>query len=133
MDYQIKKFEKIVDKRGSLIIFLKKSDLDKHQHNFGQIYFVTFNKKGQVRGNHYHKKWHEWFGIVEGKVEVILENVKTKSRKIFILTSNRDKYVRLETGPFVAHAIKSLSNSASLLSYADSEWNSKDTFQYKLI
>ena len=133
MDYQIKKFEKIVDKRGSLIIFLKKSDLDKYHHNFGQIYFVTFSKRGQVRGNHYHKKWHEWFGIVEGKVEVVLENVKTKTRKKIILSSDRDKYVRLETGPFVAHAIKSLSNSASLLSYADSEWNSKDTIKYKLI
>ncbi len=133
MRYHITKFKKIIDVRGQLIIFLKNSELEKQHKNFGQIYFVTFNKKGVVRGNHYHKKWREWFGVVSGKVQVILEDVKTKKRKKFILDAVKDKYTRLETGPFIAHGIKCLSQKASLLSYTDTVWNKSDTYEYKLI
>ena len=86
MNYKITQFEKINDDRGSLIVFLKESELDDAKKRFGQIYFVTFKKKGVVRGNHYHKKWHEWFGVVSGRVEVVLEDVRTKKRKQIIGT-----------------------------------------------
>ncbi|MEN9327877.1 MAG: hypothetical protein RI947_685 [Candidatus Parcubacteria bacterium] len=133
MDYKRTHFQKKTDKRGSLIVFLKESELDDAKKKFGQIYFVTFSEKGIVRGNHYHKKWHEWFGVVDGKVEVVLEDVRTKERKKLILDAKKDKYVRLETGPYIAHAIRSLTKYASLLSYADGEWDGQDTHQYTLI
>mgnify|MGYP001597084709 FL=1 len=132
LDFKVSKFKSFSDKRGKLIVFLKESELLDAKKKFGQIYFVTFNKKGVVRGNHYHKKWHEWFGIIEGKVKVIIEDVKTKQRKHIILSAERDKYVRIETGPYIAHAIISLNKHASLLSYANSEWNDKDTHHYKI-
>ena len=132
LDFKVSKFKSFSDKRGKLIVFLKESELLDAKKKFGQIYFVTFNKKGVVRGNHYHKKWHEWFGIIEGKVKVIIEDVKTKQRKHIILSAERDKYVRIETGPYIAHAIISLTKHASLLSYANSEWNDKDTHHYKI-
>ncbi len=132
-NYRITHFEKIKDSRGSLIVFLKESEIKHAKKKFGQIYFVTFSKRGAVRGNHYHKKWYEWFGIVDGKVEVVLVNVKTKEQKRLILDAKKDKYVRLETGPYVAHAIKSLTKYASLLSYADSEWHTTDTYKYKIL
>ena len=134
LDYKITHFEKKSDSRGSLIVFLKESELDDAKKKFGQIYFVTFTKKGVVRGNHYHKRWHEWFGIVDGKVEVVLEDVRTKKREVVTLDAKKDKYIRLETGPYIAHAIKSLTKNASLLSYADGEWKSQDdTHHYLLI
>jgi len=133
MNYKITQFEKINDDRGSLIVFLKESELDDAKKRFGQIYFVTFKKKGVVRGNHYHKKWHEWFGVVSGRVEVVLEDVRTKKRKQIILDAKKDQYVRLETGPYIAHAIKSLTGYASLLSYADTQWSDKDTHYHKLL
>lgn len=133
INYKIEKFKKFTDKRGTLVVFLKKSELNKNQRNFGQIYFVTFNKKGVVRGNHYHKKWHEWFGIVSGKLEVILENVKNKKRVRLVLDANHDKYVRLKIGPYVAHAFKSLTKYAALINYANGEWNKNDDFDYKLL
>lgn len=132
-DYKIENIEKFIDKRGDLVVFLKKSDLKKNQQIFGQIYFVTFNKKGVVRGNHYHKKWHEWFGIVEGKVKVVLENIKTKKRVILELNANHNKYLRLKINPYIAHAFISLTNHASLINYSNKEWSSKDTFPYKLL
>lgn len=132
-NFKITNFKTFSDKRGKLIVFLKESELYTKKNKFGQIYFVTFKKKGVVRGNHYHKKWHEWFGIVEGKVKVVVEDVRTKKRKQITLSAEKDKYVRIETGPYIAHAIQSLSKNASLLSYADSEWDDGDTHHYKLL
>jgi dTDP-4-dehydrorhamnose 3,5-epimerase len=133
LDFKINKFKTYSDSRGKLIVFLKRSELNKAKSKFGQIYFVTFKKKGTIRGNHYHKRWHEWFGIIEGKVKVIIEDVRTKKREEIILSAKKDKYVRIETGPNIAHAILSLTNNATLLSYADGEWSSTDTHYYKLV
>jgi len=133
LDFKLTKFKSYSDNRGKLIVFLKESELHDAKKKFGQIYFVTFNRKGVVRGNHYHKKWHEWFGIVEGKVMVVIENVRTKQRKQLILSAEKNRYTRIETGPYIAHAIKSLTKTASLLSYADTEWHKKDTHFYQLL
>jgi len=133
MNYKLTEFEKHSDNRGDLIVFLKKSDLDNHFKTFGQIYFVTFEKKGVVRGNHYHNKWHEWFGIIAGKIEVFLEDIHTKERKTLILDAKKDKYTRLEIGPHVAHKFRSISKYAALINYADSEWYSDDTISYEII
>lgn len=133
LDFKIAKFKTFSDSRGKLIVFLRDTELHGTKKKFGQIYFVTFNHKGAVRGNHYHKKWNEWFGIVEGKVKVVIEDVRTKERKQLTLDAQKDKYVRIETGPFIAHAIVSLTKNASLLSYADSVWSKKDTHFYKVI
>ncbi len=133
MDYKIEKFQKFSDERGDLIVFLRESQLVDAKKKFGQIYFVTFNKKNIIRGNHYHKKWHEWFGIVTGKVHVYLKDVRTNRTKNFILDAKKDHYKRLEIGPYIAHAFKSISSQAALLNYADSEWYSQDSIHYKLI
>lgn len=133
MDYKIQKFKKFSDKRGELIVFLRRSELEEEKKRFGQIYFVTFNEKNIVRANHYHKKWFEWFGIVAGKLQVVLEDVRTKERKEFILDAKHDMYRRLQTGPYVAHAFKSLTRYAALVNYADDEWSADDVFFYKLL
>ena len=131
-NFKVTKLKSFVDERGKLIVFLQTKELNEKHKYFGQIYFVTFSKKGAVRGNHYHKKWYEWFGIVEGKVKVIIEDVRTKKRKQITLSAEKDKYIRIETGPYIAHAIVSLTKRASLLSYADTEWTTDDTHYYKL-
>jgi len=133
MDYKIEHFEKFNDKRGQLVVFLKNRDLKKKFKNFGQIYFVTFEKKGIIRANHYHKKLREWFGVVNGKVKVNLVDVKTTERKEMILDGNSKKYVRLEIGPNIAHGFKSVSDSVSLLNYTDREWLAEDVFPMEVI
>lgn len=134
MDYKIEYFEKYNDKRGQLVVFLRNQDLKKKQKAFGQIYFVTFDKKNSIRGNHYHKKWREWFGVVSGRLKVVFMDMKTKEKKEFILDgSDTDKYIRLEIGPNVAHAFKNISDRASLLNYSDKEWSASDTFQVEVM
>jgi dTDP-4-dehydrorhamnose 3,5-epimerase-like enzyme len=121
------------DKRGKLVVFLKNQELKKKNKSFGQIYFITFKKKGIIRGNHYHKNWREWLAIVEGKAQVELENVKTKKHFSIVLDAESDKLIRLEIGPDIAHGFKSLSRTASLLNYAEKEWFPNDTFPYQLL
>jgi len=133
MDYKIQHLEKHNDYRGQLIVFLKKSCLHQKYKKFGQIYFVTFDKKGVVRGNHYHKKWREWFGVITGKLQVMLKDFKTGEVKKFILDGNSNKYIRLEIGPNIIHAFKSLSEKASLLNYASKPWSAKDDFSVKIL
>lgn len=133
MDYKIENFDKFIDNRGDLIVFLKASNLNKKYREFGQIYFVTFSKKGVVRANHYHKRIREWFGVVNGKVSVILKDIKTEEKKKLILDAKSDKYIRLEIGPNVAHAFKSLTANASVVNYTDQEWSSDDVFPLQLL
>lgn len=132
MDFTLKKFNKFSDQRGDLIVFLQRGDLADAYKTFGQIYFVTFTQKGIIRGNHYHNVWHEWFGVVAGKVRVTLEDVKTKKRKVFILDAKKDQYTRLEIAPGIAHKIESMSKYAALLNYADGEWSEDDSIRYEI-
>lgn len=133
MNYTLKKFKKYSDERGDLVVFLNANELTNEYKRFGQIYFVTFAKKNIVRGNHYHKVWHEWFGVVEGSVKIILEDVATKERKEIILSADDKEYKRLEIGPNIAHALVSLTNTASVVNYADKPWQKKDSIFYKVI
>lgn len=133
MDFQLDAFEAHNDERGKLVVFLKEPELTEEYKKFGQIYFITFSGPGVIRGNHYHKNWHEWFGIVQGKVEAVVEDVRTKERKTFILDAEKDGYMRLQTGPYVAHAFRCLSTTAALLNYANSKWNDHDTLPYTLL
>lgn len=133
MDYRLEKYEKYRDHRGDLVVFLRQSELTTEHKMFGQIYFVTFKKKGAVRGNHYHKTWREWFGIVSGKIDVFLMDVRTKEQVHFVLDAKKDKYVRLEIGPYMVHTFRSKTKHAALLNYAIGEWTKKDDFHYELI
>jgi len=133
MDFKITHFEKFNDHRGQLVVFLKKTEIAEKDKTFGQIYFVTFKKAGTIRGNHYHKKWREWFGIVSGKIEVFLEDVLTGERVTLFLDADVDRYVRLEIGPNIAHTFKSVSEYAALLNYANGEWNKRDDFDFKVV
>jgi dTDP-4-dehydrorhamnose 3,5-epimerase len=133
INIKLSKFEKHSDGRGDLVVFLKNKELEDIHKNFGQIYFVTFKKKGTIRGNHYHKKWKEWFGIISGKTKVLLKDVKTGDEKKLILNAASKRYRRLEIGPYIAHTFVSLSDYAAIINYADAPWSDMDDYDYKLI
>lgn len=133
IDYKIEHFEKFKDQRGDLVVFLRKRELESKFQKFGQIYFVTFDKKGIIRANHYHKKLREWFGVVSGRVQVKLRDVKTGKEKVLELDANSSDYIRLEIGPMVAHAFKSLTPFASVVNYTDQEWTKEDVFPVKIL
>ena len=135
MDYEIVECSTFRDGRGVLVEFLRQDEMPTVHHGFGQIYCVTFDRPNQIRGNHYHTLGTEWFGIVEGRMEVVLEDIRTKQRDQFILESDAEKFVRLRVGPYVAHAFRNLSPRAVLVDYSNTQYdrNAPDRTTYILI
>lgn len=126
MEYEITYCEKHTDERGYLVEFLKNSELEDEYKKFGQIYFVTFEKPDMVRGNHYHTKIYEWFGVANGVLEVILADVRTNERVNLILRGDDKKFVRLHIAPYVAHAFRNISDTAVLIDYGTKEYFKED-------
>lgn len=133
MDFDIEEVETHNDNRGKLIIFLERNNLPENLKSFGEVFYITFAKKGVVRANHYHKNWQEWFVVVSGKLKVVLEDIRTKKRYSTILKSSHKQIVRIRVGPYVAHAFKSLTKSAYLLNYSTHIWKKDDVFKYNLM
>lgn len=131
MDMQIHKIELHNDKRGELMVFLTNSSFVKKDRKFGQIYLITFAKKGVIRGNHYHKKWREWFTVVHGRLELFLKDIKTGETQKMIL-NNKNQHIGIEIGPYIAHTFRSLSTSATLLNYASHKWSKYDCIPAKI-
>ncbi len=123
------------DERGFLVDFLKADELKGEDKKFGQMYFVTFEKPGAVRGNHYHETKKEWFVVGQGKVLVILEDVKTKARETIILDGDDDKYTRLMVGENIAHSFVNLTPFAYLVNYCNKSYHARkpDSIFYELV
>lgn len=126
IDYKIIHSKKYIDDRGYLVEFLKNCELTGDDQFFGQIYFVTFEKPHQVRGNHYHTKFSEWFGVAYGTLKVVLEDVRTKENTSFVLSSDDKSFIRLNIGPYTAHAFQNLTPTAVLLDYCNKEYNTEN-------
>lgn len=126
MDYSIIECSTFRDARGVLVEFLRADELQAKHQSFGQIYCVTFDRPNQVRGNHFHTRGTEWFGVVEGRLQVVLEDTRSKEREEFILESDAEKFVQLRVGPHVAHAFRNLSPRAVLVDYSSTQYDRED-------
>lgn len=135
MKYSIKKATKRRDKRGFLVDFLKLDELDDQDKIFGQAYCVTFDAPSSVRGNHYHSGKKEWFVAVSGKLQVVLEDVRSGERVEFILNGDSDEYNRIEISENIAHAFKNISRTAVMINYCNKPYHHEDpdSIRYKLL
>lgn len=90
------------DKRGLITDLLEKKMIN-------TVTLIT-QKKGTVRGNHYHKKTIQWNYLLSGKIEVVgKKNGKNKKK---IILKQGDLVV---TDKKEAHAIKALIDSRFLV------------------
>lgn len=64
-----------VDKRGSIFDFV--------EEKVGHIGMVTFNK-GVTRGNHYHKKSYQYSYVIEGKLKLVLSDLKGNKKEMIL-------------------------------------------------
>jgi dTDP-4-dehydrorhamnose 3,5-epimerase-like enzyme len=132
MDFDVVKLEKKKSENGFLIEFLTRHELNNKE--FSQIYVATI-LPGKSRGNHYHKKKLEWFTILNGRVKVILEDVKTKDKKELILDSSDQFLYRVFLNVGTAHIFKNISDSTVVLvAYTNKVYdsNNPDTYEYKV-
>ena len=90
------------DNRGFIIDLLEKK-------NINAITFIN-QKKGKIRGNHFHKKTIQWNYLIKGKLELLTR--KNKQKIIRTLMKEGDL---VETSKNESHAIKALKNSEFLV------------------
>lgn len=123
MQIEIEKCEVFHDERGDLIQFVTASFLRDKGLVFGQIYLLTFDKAGVVRGNHYHHHSAEVFCLISGEVEIICESVDTKERVSKRLKTEDHQFIKIYVGHKIAHAIRSISDFAVMVSFSSEEYN----------
>ena len=109
------------DKRGFIIDLLVKK-------NINAITLIT-QKKGKIRGNHFHKKTIQWNYLVKGELELF-----TKKNKGKIIKTIMKKGDLVVTTKNESHAFKALKNSEFLVftqgPRGGKEYD-KDTFRLK--
>ena len=103
------------DSRGWLAEVLKPNDVTRK--NFGQI-LLTVPYPNETKGNHYHKDRVEWFIVLKGKVTFTLTHIKTKKKKVLLLSDNPIK--SLSIPPLWHHTLHNItSEPAIVLIYYD--------------
>lgn len=118
--------KRVVSDKGSLTTVLDKDILNCLHLGFGQVYVVTFQGVGIVRGNHYHLRQSETLVAIQGVMEVHLRCIDTDMDWRFELSSADHEAAAITFGPRIAHAVVSLTDSAALLSHSDMAYDSED-------
>ena len=90
------------DTRGKIVDLIEKK-------NINAITFIT-QKKGKIRGNHYHKKTIQWNYLLKGKISIY---AKSKNKKVKIITLKVGDLV--VTSKNEQHAIKANKHSEFLV------------------
>ena len=90
------------DKRGVIIDLLEKKKIN-------AITFIT-QKKGKVRGNHFHKKTIQWNYLIKGKIKLI---TKKKNRGVKEMILLKGDLVVASSNE--SHAIKAIQYSEYLV------------------
>ena len=90
------------DNRGSIIDLLERK-------NINAITFIT-QKKGKIRGNHFHRKTTQWNYLIRGKIELFAKKKNKSLKKIILLRGDI-----VETEKNEKHAIKALKDSEFLV------------------
>lgn len=121
--------KKLTDKRGWLI----QCDYPKIGLNM-KHFLISFSRPGAIRGNHYHKRKREWFSILQGRIKLYLEDVRTKEKKTYIVSAKKLEFVEME--PFIAHTVENVGKEEMIFfELIDEPFNidSQDTYPHKLV
>ena len=90
------------DSRGVIIDLLEKKKIN-------AITFIT-QKKGKIRGNHFHKKTIQWNYLIKGKIKIVTKKINRSVQEMIL--SRGDLVV---TSSNESHAIKAIEYSEYLV------------------
>jgi dTDP-4-dehydrorhamnose 3,5-epimerase-like enzyme len=93
-------------------------------------YVVTFEKKGEKAGNHYHHSKQELFTPVVGQIKIILENIDTKEKEEITMNSKDHQILYVPTN--IAHTVVADSDICALLVIATFPNNQSDEIHYQI-
>ena len=93
---------------------------------------ILKRNKGTVSGHHYHtgkskSKNPETFVLLSGKIELYVEDIKTKESETIIIEEN----TQFEIPPYIYHEVKALTNFVALEFNVDNEDNKNDVVKGK--
>ena len=121
---------KLADERGWFLKVINGRERGLPDHT-GEVYITCATEKGDVRGNHYHRKATEWFTLIDGQCLLKLEDVD--SGESLTIELNQDDPKTLVIPPGVAHAfINSDGNRFLLLAYTDELYDPADTIAFRV-
>lgn len=86
---------------------------------------------GARPGNHYHKKKREIYFVLHGDVEVFLEDIVTKKRERYFLSSIKSQALYIKPG--FAHVVVPCTRRVVLLVVTDSPNSDGDEFAYEVV
>lgn len=113
-------FEKHEDKRGYFRELFRYSEDKMH---ISQVSICHANP-GEERGGHFHTIFEEIFIVIQGSMNLELENVKTKVRSVVHLDPDVCYY---RVRPYEKHTVKSGAKGCTFVILSDREFNPDDT------
>lgn len=125
----LKPLRKHSDSRGDLVENTIPEIMKNSKH-----FFISKSAPGVIRGNHYHENKSEWFVIIQGSCQIIVEDVQTKQRDEKTISSEDNVAIYMEPGK--AHAFKNVGeNEMILCAFINEVFDPKkpDTHSYKLL
>jgi len=124
MKVNIFKAKKYTDDRGWLAEVLKEDFISKPVK---QIY-LSFSRKGKIRGDHYHKRKTEWFSVIRGKAIIYLKDLNTGEEKE--VTCSGENIQIIEIPPYIYHKVESLTEGMLLLAAVSELYKENDSDTY---
>jgi len=126
---KIIKRKRLSDPRGWFLKVITGTE-DCIPNSTGEVYLISADVN-ECRANHYHDEANEWFTLVKGCAELILEDIFTKERVVINLDENNPTTI------FVPNKIgHSFRNTGSipyiLVTYTDKLFVPEDTIDYQL-
>ena len=103
-------------------------------HPFTGVHtYIVSIAPGRSRANHYHEKKEEWIALAAGRVELILEDTRTKTRETAVLDSFSGEYFVVHIPPFVAHSVRNTGDrEAAVVVFSRTPEDTGDTFPYEI-
>lgn len=84
--------------------------------------------EGATRGNHYHHRKEEWFYLIEGEVDLLVEDPESKARATVRLREG--DLAIITTG--IAHAMLPV-QAGQAIEFSPAEFDPQDTVRYSLV
>lgn len=113
------------DERGQILELVQEP-----VHHVG---LVTFTK-GAVRGKHYHKESDQWNCVLEGKIELMVKDMKDENSQPEAITLEKGDMIMVDANWW--HKFTALEDSSMLFSETgprkDSAEYEKDTFRVEI-
>lgn len=120
---ETKQLKKHIDNRGWLAEIFRPEDVNKTMK--GQVTITTAHP-GIIKANHYHKKMNEWYCVIQGKMHLVLKDMKTGETQEVTLSEEDLKLIKIM--PWTAHGFRNVSDSMLIvLMYIDRPFDPNDT------